>query len=101
MGAGSLVSGPPAAHAAPIVGKISGQQHLRNPVWLEAKSPNRHGYSFREPVTTVPAEARKLEPDIAKEICIVALGGDGQKSAPASVVVAGGRTNPVKMFVIG
>ena len=88
------------AIAASVRGKIAGQQHLRNPVWFEAKSPDRHGYSFREPVTTVPAELRRLTPDVTKEIVVVAFGRDAGKAAPVSVKVAGGRTDPVTLVVL-
>ncbi len=92
--------GSPDAEAASVRGKITGHQHLRNPVWFEAKSPDRHGYSFREPVTTVPAQLRRLTPDATKEICVVAFGRAAGKPAPISVKVAGGRTDPVTMVVL-
>lgn len=78
-----------------------GQRHLRNPVWLEAKSADRHGYSFREPVETVPSSMRKLFPDVSREICIVAFDRDGDSPSKKSrsVRVAGGRTSAVTLVV--
>jgi hypothetical protein len=88
------------ADAAGIRGRLVGFEHLRNPVWVAAKSPDRHGYSFREPVTTVPAGLRKLFPLISKEVCVVAL-GTGAAGTPkaVSVRVSGGRTTPVTLVV--
>jgi hypothetical protein len=88
------------AEAASVRGRLSGFEHLRNPVWAAAKSPERHGYSFREPVTTVPAGLRKLFPLISKEICVVALRAEaGAAAKPVSVRVSGGRTTPVTLVV--
>jgi hypothetical protein len=89
------------SEAASIRGRLSGFEHLRNPVWAAAKSPDKHGYSFREPVTTVPAGMRKLFPLISKEVCVVALRADGGAAAakPVSVRVSGGRTTPVTLVV--
>jgi plastocyanin len=89
------------AAAANIRGRLVGFEHLRNPVWAAAKDPDRHGYSFREPVTTVPAGMRKLFPTISKEICIVALAtGTVGSPKPVSVRVSGGRTTPVTLVIV-
>ncbi len=86
--------------AADVKGKVVGYEHLRNPVWAAAKDPDRHGYSFREPVTTVPAAMRKLFPQVSKEICIVALGASPSGPGKAvSVRVSGGRTTPVTLVI--
>ena len=86
--------------AAGIRGRIAGYEHLRNPAWVAAKAPERHGYSFREPVTTVPAGLRKLFPSISKEICLVALATEVKGAPkPVSVRVSGGRTTPVTLVV--
>jgi hypothetical protein len=88
------------ADAANIRGRLVGFEHLRNPIWVAAKDPDHHGYSFREPVTTVPAGMRKLFPAISKEICIVAVGtGAAGAAKPMSVRVSGGRTTPVTLVV--
>jgi hypothetical protein len=91
----------PDALAGGVKGRLLGYEHLRNPVWMAAKDPDRHGYSFREPVTTVPAGMRKLFPLITKEICIVALGtGAGVAAKPVNVRISGGRTTPVTLVVV-
>lgn len=90
----------PGADAASVKGRLVGYEHLRNPVWVTAKDPDRHGYSFREPVTTVPAAMRKLFPLISKEICVVALGtGAAAPSKAVNIRVSGGRTTPVTLVV--
>jgi plastocyanin len=89
------------ANATNIRGRLVGFEFLRNPVWAAAKDPDHHGYSFREPVTTVPANMRKLFPMISKEVCIVALGtGTAGAAKPVSVRVSGGRTTPVTLVVV-
>jgi hypothetical protein len=91
---------PGHAGAADVKGRVVGYEHLRNPIWAAAKDPGRHGYSFREPVTTVPAAMRKLFPQVSKEICVVALGSAPKGAGKAvSVRVSGGRTTPVTLVV--
>lgn len=102
MGAflGALFFATPNAYGADVKGKVTGYEHLRNPVWVAAKDPGRHGYSFREPVTTVPAAMRKLFPQVSKEICIVALASSPAPAGkPFSVRISGGRTTPVTLVV--
>jgi plastocyanin len=95
------VSAARPAAATNIRGRLVGFEYLRNPVWAAAKDPQQHGYSFREPVTTVPANMRKLFPAISKELCIVALGsGTAGAAKPMSVRVSGGRTTPVTLVVV-
>lgn len=98
---GALVAAAPGwADAADVKGRVVGYEHLRNPVWAAAKDPNKHGYSFREPVTTVPAAMRKLFPQVSKEICIVALATSPRAAGKAVTVrVSGGRTTPVTLVV--
>ena len=43
--------------AATIKGKVVNTQELLNPVWNEAKDPAKHRFNFREPASTVPADA--------------------------------------------
>jgi hypothetical protein len=88
------------AGAADVKGRVTGYEYLRNPVWVAAKDPEHHGYSFREPVTTVPAALRKLFPQVSKEVCVVALGASPAGAGkPVSVRVSGGRTTPVTLVV--
>lgn len=86
------------AFGARVVGSISGFIHLENPVWIEAKDPKAHAYTFREMVPTVPAQYRKLSPYIPKEVVIGLLGTEpGKVGAPITVRVGGGRTTPVML----
>ncbi len=86
--------------AAKIRGKVDGFRLLRNPVWAEAQEPDRHLFSFREAVPTVPAEIRQLYPHIPREICIAALASQPQKAPPPVLIrIGGGRTTPVTIVV--
>jgi hypothetical protein len=88
------------APAARIKGSVVGAQGLVNPVWEEAKDPDRHTFSFREPVPTVRAEFRRLFPFIPKELCIAALSAEKQPAQkPILIRVGGGRTTPVTIVV--
>jgi hypothetical protein len=99
VGAFALLS-PGWAGATDVKGRVVGFEHLRNPVWVAAKDPERHGYSFREPVTTVPAALRKLFPQVSKEVCIVALAASPSgPGKPVSIRVSGGRTTPVTLVI--
>ncbi len=64
-----------------VKGTVVGYQHLLNPVWEEAKDPERHEFSFREPDPTVRADFRRFFPFIPKELCIAALVG-GEAASP-------------------
>ncbi len=95
-----LVALAPRADAAKVKGAVKNFELLVNPVWEEAKDPEQHGYSFREPVPTVPAKFRHLFPDIPKELCIAALSSRKQKpEKPILIRVGGGRTVPVTIVV--
>jgi hypothetical protein len=98
---GALIGMAPGwAGAVDVKGRVTGYEHLRNPVWMAAKDPERHGYSFREPVTTVPATMRKLFPQVSKEIMVVALGSEPKGPGKAvSLRVSGGRTTPVTLVI--
>lgn len=88
------------ARAARVRGLLSGYQFLLNPVWEEAKDPDKHGFSFREPVPTVRAEFRRLFPHIPKELCVALLSPAPQQAQkPILVRVGGGRTTPVTIVV--
>jgi hypothetical protein len=91
---------PSAAVAATIKSKVSGAAKLLNPVWNEAKDPNAHRYTFREPSPTVRPDVRNLTAHLPKELCIVALGEKGEPlKVPYRVTLAGGRTTPVTLVV--
>jgi hypothetical protein len=92
-----LAALPAAARAANVRGKVEGFRLLQNPVWAEAKNPDRQGYSFREPVPTVRAEFRRPYPHIPKELCVALFAPTPQKpSGMATLIrVGGGRTTPV------
>ncbi len=98
---GLLVAlGAKTALAERITGELADFEHLRNPVWTEAKEPSKHGYTFRELVPTVPAKFRQLFPHIPKEICVAALSTQKQAPKPAVLIrVGGGRTTPVTIAV--
>lgn len=85
------------ASAATVRGRLEGFRFLQNPVWAEAKNPERQGYSFREPVPTVRAEFRRPYPHIPKELCIALLAPAPQKPPATAVLIriGGGRTTPV------
>lgn len=95
-----LLAWPKWASAAQIKGKITGHQHLLNPVWSELKEAASHTYTFREPSPTVSANMRRLFPHIPTEICLVALGAVAKTKVPERIVrVAGGRTSAMTLVV--
>jgi plastocyanin len=84
------------AAAARIVGTVTGYTNLENPVWAEAKDPKAKSYTFREMVPTVPAQYRRLYPQVTKEVCMALLGtAPASAGAPITIKVGGGRTTPV------
>lgn len=88
------------ALGAKVVGSITGYMNLENPVWAEAKDPEKKGYSFREMVPTVPAKYRKLYPHIPKEVCLALVAGAAQPKGEATLIrVGGGRTTPGTIVV--
>jgi len=88
------------AGAARVRGSVTGYQFLLNPVWEEGKEPDKHGFSFREPVPTVRAEFRRLFPHIPKELCVALLAATPQQAQkPIGVRVGGGRSTPVTIVV--
>ncbi|MBM4362996.1 MAG: hypothetical protein FJ104_09970 [Deltaproteobacteria bacterium] len=98
LAAALLLAGP--VSAANVRGQVVGAQHLLNPVWEEAKDPDLHRFSFREPVPTVRAEFRRLFPHIPKELCVAALAAGPQPARkPTLIRVGGGRTTPVTIVV--
>jgi hypothetical protein len=101
--AARVADGAGAAPGGPITvkGKTVGSGKLLNPVWNEAKDPNLHRFTFREPSATVRPDVRTLTAFLPKELCVAALvPGDGKAlGLPYRVVVAGGRTSPVTLVV--
>jgi len=99
----ALIALPGTALAATVTmkGKAVGFQKLLNPVWNEAKEPNLHRYTFREPSPTVRTDVRTLTGYLPKELCIVALGAEKAPTpkVPLRVTIAGGRTTPVTLVV--
>jgi hypothetical protein len=97
----ALVAVPGMAFAAVTAkGKLSGADKLLNPVWNEAKDPNAHRYTFREPSPTVRPDVRTLMGHLPKELAIVVLGEKGTaQKVPVTVTIAGGRTTPVTLVV--
>ncbi len=96
LAAGAGVGGP-----VTVKGKTLGTAKLLNPVWNDAKDPNLHRFTFREPSATVRSDVRTLTAFLPKELCVAALvPGDGKANRqPLHVVVAGGRTSPVTLVV--
>jgi hypothetical protein len=96
----TLLVVPGVAVAATVKGRVVGTAKLMNPVWNEAKDPNLHRYTFREPSATVRADVRTLTGYLPKELAIVAV-GDAATSLKSAVPVAvsGGRTTPVTIVV--
>lgn len=96
----SVLASSSPSDAARVRGRIVGFRLLRNPVWLEAQDPDKHLFSFREAVPTVPAEIRQPYPHIPKEVCVAALAATPQKAPPPVLIrVGGGRTIPVTIVV--
>jgi plastocyanin len=88
------------ADASTIKGKVSGFEHLLNPVWNASKAANAQSYNFREPSPTVSSDLRRLFPYIPKELCVALLAATDQpKMKPVDVLVGGGRTTPVTLVV--
>lgn len=90
-----------AAGAVTVKGKISGANKLLNPVWNEAKDPNLHRFTFREPSPTVRPDVRTLTGNLRKELCIAALAADKAPApkVPLRMKIIGGRTDPVTLVV--
>jgi plastocyanin len=99
--AASVATGAGIGGPVTVKGKTVGSGKLLNPVWNEAKDPNLHRFTFREPSATVRSDVRTLTSFLPKELCIAALvPGDGKAlKLPYRVVVAGGRTSPVTLVV--
>ncbi len=92
---------PTAVLGATVKGKVANTRELLNPVWTEAKSPQSHRYTFREPSSSVPTDSRVLRGHFSKELCLVALSELPAKPRPKPIVVVveGGRTSRVTLVV--
>ncbi len=92
---------PSGVLAATIKGKVGNTHDLLNPVWNEAKDPNAHRFTFREPSPSVPPEVRVLRGHLQKELCIVAMTEANAEplKKPIRVVIEGGRTSVVTLVV--
>jgi hypothetical protein len=91
-----------AATTVTVKGKTTGSGKLMNPVWNEAKDPNLHRFTFREPSPTVRPDVRNLTGYLPKELCIAALTPGDKAPSPKTalkVIIAGGRTTPVTLVV--
>lgn len=90
----------PDVDAARVKGQVANFMELESPVWAEARDPKNRGYSFREPVPTVPSRYRKLFPHIPKELCVALISKEAQKPPkPILIRVGGGRTTPGTIVV--
>jgi hypothetical protein len=95
-----LVLLPSAVLAATAKGRVVNTQELLNPVWNEAKDPNAHRYTFREPAASVPPDSRVLRGHLSKELCLVALADGAQPlKTPIRIKIEGGRTSFVTLVV--
>ena len=100
-----VVLDPSVVLGATVKGKVINTHKLLNPVWIEAaglaKDEKTHRFTFREPVSTVPLEARQLTGHFSKELCLVALteGNAAPKPKPLRLVIEGGRTSLVTLVV--
>lgn len=100
-----VVLDPSVVLGATVKGKVINTHKLLNPVWTEAaglaKEEKTHRFTFREPVSTVPLEARQLTGHFSKELCLVALtdANAAPKSKPLRLVIEGGRTSLVTLVV--
>jgi hypothetical protein len=91
---------PTGVLAATAKGRVVNTQDLLNPVWNEAKDPNAHRYTFREPAASVPPDSRILRGHLPKELCLVALADGAQPlKTPIRIKVEGGRTSFVTLVV--
>lgn len=85
----------PWAADASIRGKVAGFLELVNTAWEDAKDPSQHGYSFREPVLTVPPQHRKPYPILSAEVSVVLLSaGPSADKSTFQVHIGGGMGRP-------
>lgn len=82
-----------------VKGRLAGTAKLLNPVWNEAKDPQNHRYTFREPSVTTRLDARTLTAQLDQEVAIVAVNDAGGTVKSKPLVVKGGRLSPVTLVV--
>jgi plastocyanin len=93
-GVAVAAKGSPAAPPA-IHGKLTGWDKLMPQVYVDATRNDARRYTWREPSPTVKQEFRKLSADVARDVCIVALGsGAATAHDPVAIKVTGGRFTP-------
>lgn len=94
-----LVPGAAFGAVVTVKGRLAGTQQLLNPVWNEAKDPQNHRYTFREPSVTTRLDARILTAQLDREVAIVAVNDAGGSVKGVTMAVKGGRLSPVTMVV--
>jgi hypothetical protein len=101
LAGGALAGGPlfAAPGMAGVKGKVTGWEKLLPQVYVEAAA-DPHRYTWREPSPTVKMEFRKLSANVARDVCVVALGaGAAQAHEPLSVKLTGGRLTPATIVL--
>lgn len=94
-----LVPGVAFGAGVTVKGRLAGTQKLLNPVWNEAKDPQNHRYTFREPSVTTRLDARVLTAQLDQEVAIVAVNDAGGTVKGQVMQLKGGRISPVTMVV--
>jgi hypothetical protein len=95
-----LVSSVAVGAPVTVKGRLAGTQKLINPVWNEAKDPNEHRYTFREPSVTTRLDVRTLTAQLDREVAVVAVTDAGGGTVKGqTMVVKGGRISPVTLVV--
>lgn len=85
--------------AVTVKGRLGGAQKLMSPSGEEAKDPNNHRYTFREPSPTTRVDVRVLTAALDKEVAVVVTSDAGGKAATTKMIVAGGRLSPSTLVV--
>ncbi len=98
LASGTLLAGPyAAAPSSGVKGRVAGWEKLVPQVYADAAKGDSHHYTWREPSPTVKQEFRRLSADVARDLCVVAIGGGAGAAAPPheplSVKVTGGRAS--------
>ncbi len=101
LAASLLAGGTLVAASAPAVrGKLVGWDKLIPVTYADAAKSDSHRYTWREPSPTVKQDFRKLSANVARDVCVVALGGGtAQPHEPIAVKVTGGRLTPSTVVV--
>src|SRR5579859_5027853 len=98
---GALTSSRPLLAGAPAVlkGKVIGWERLFPQMYSETSRPEAHRYTWREPSPTVKQDFRKLSANVARDVCVAALGAGAQAHEPFTVKVTGGRITPATVVL--